>query len=204
MAGETTITVIGNLTADPELRFTPAGAAVANFTIASTPRNFDRDSNQFKDGETLFMRCSLWREAAENMVESLKKGDRVIAEGFLKQRSYDKDGDKRTVIEMEVQELGASVKYAKLGGISKADPSGRTPQPQNGYQQAPQQGGYQQQAPAQGGYQQAPQQGAQSGWNQNAAQQAVTQQAQGGDPWATPGVSNPGGGQQWGNGGPGF
>ena len=112
MAGETTLTIIGNLTNDPELRFTPSGDAVANFTIASTPRTFDKNSNEWKDGETLFLRCSIWREAAENVAESLTKGARVIASGFLKSRSYDKDGDKRTVIEFEVQEIGPSLKTA--------------------------------------------------------------------------------------------
>lgn len=112
MAGETTLTVIGNLTSDPELRFTPAGAAVANFSVASTPRTFDKNANEWKDGETLFLRCSVWREAAENVAESLTKGMRVIISGDLKHRSYDKDGEKRTVIELEVQEIGPSLKYA--------------------------------------------------------------------------------------------
>jgi single-strand DNA-binding protein len=113
MAGETTLTVIGNLTNDPELRFTPSGSAVANFTIASTPRTFDRNSNEWKDGESLFLRCSVWREAAENVAESLTKGMRVIASGALKQRSYEtKEGEKRTVIEFEVDEIGPSLKYA--------------------------------------------------------------------------------------------
>jgi single-strand DNA-binding protein len=112
MSGETTITVIGNLVSDPELRFTPAGAAVANITVATTPRTFDKNSNEWKDGETLFLRCSIWREAAENVAESLIKGMRVIISGDLKQRSYDKDGEKRTVIELEVQEIGPSLKYA--------------------------------------------------------------------------------------------
>jgi single-strand DNA-binding protein len=113
MAGETTITVIGNLTNDPELRFTPSGSAVANFTIASTPRTFDKNSNEWKDGETLFLRCSVWREAAENVAESLTKGMRVIASGALKSRSYEtKEGEKRTVIEFEVDEIGPSLKYA--------------------------------------------------------------------------------------------
>jgi len=113
MAGETTITVIGNLTNDPELRFTPSGSAVANFTIASTPRTFDKQANDWKDGESLFLRCSVWREAAENVAESLTKGMRVIAYGALKQRSYEtKEGEKRTVIEFEVDEIGPSLKYA--------------------------------------------------------------------------------------------
>ena len=113
MAGETTLTVVGNLTNDPELRFTPSGAPVANFTIASTPRTFDRNSNEWKDGEALFLRCSVWKEAAENVAESLTKGMRVIAQGRLKSRSYEtKDGEKRTVIEFEVDEIGPSLKYA--------------------------------------------------------------------------------------------
>jgi len=113
MANETIITVIGNLTNDPELRFTPSGSAVANFTIASTPRTFDTNSKEWKDGETLFLRAAVWREAAENVAESLTKGMRVIVSGRLKQRSYDtKEGEKRTVIELEVDEIGPSLKYA--------------------------------------------------------------------------------------------
>ena len=113
MAEETTITVIGNLTNDPELRFTPSGSAVANFTIASTPRTFDRQSNEWKDGETLFLRASVWREMAENVAESLTKGMRVIVSGRLKSRSYEtKEGEKRTVIELEVDEIGPSLRYA--------------------------------------------------------------------------------------------
>lgn len=113
MAGETVITVIGNLTADPELRFTPAGSAVANFTIASTPREFDRQTNEWKDGEALFLRCSIWREAAENVAETLTKGMRVIAQGRLRSRSYDtKEGERRTVMELEVDEIGPSLRFA--------------------------------------------------------------------------------------------
>jgi single-strand DNA-binding protein len=113
MAGETTLTVIGNLTNDPELRFTPSGSAVANFTIASTPRTYDKNANEWKDGETLFLRASVWREAAENVAESLTKGMRVIASGALKSRSYEtKEGEKRTVIEFEIDEIGPSLKYA--------------------------------------------------------------------------------------------
>ncbi len=113
MAGDTVITVIGNLTADPELRFTPSGAAVASFTIASTPRTFDRNSNEWKDGEALFLRCSVWRQAAENCAESLTRGMRVIASGRLKQRSFEtREGEKRTVIELDVDEVGPSLKYA--------------------------------------------------------------------------------------------
>ncbi|GAA4980855.1 single-stranded DNA-binding protein [Kineococcus glutinatus] len=113
MAGETVITLIGNLTNDPELRFTPSGAAVANFTVASTPRTFDRQSNDWKDGETLFMRCAVWREAAENVAESLTRGTRVIVTGRLQSRSFEtKEGEKRTVIEMQVDEVGPSLRYA--------------------------------------------------------------------------------------------
>ncbi|WP_306364431.1 single-stranded DNA-binding protein [Nocardia sp. CC227C] len=111
--GDTVITVIGNLTADPELRFTPAGAAVANFTVASTPRMFDRNTNEWKDGEALFLRCNIWREAAENVAESLTRGSRVIVSGRLKQRSYEtREGEKRTVVELEVDEVGPSLRYA--------------------------------------------------------------------------------------------
>ena len=113
MAGETIITVVGNLTDDPELRFTPSGAAVANFTIASTPRTFDRQTNEWKDGEALFLRASVWREFAEHVAGSLTKGSRVIAQGRLKQRSYEtKEGEKRTSIELEVDEIGPSLRYA--------------------------------------------------------------------------------------------
>ena len=114
MSNEPNLTIVGNLTADPEMRFTPSGAAVASFTIASTPRTFDRASNQFRDGETLFMRCSIWRDAAENVAESLTKGMRVIVTGRLVQRSYQtRDGENRTVVEMQVDEIGPSLKYAK-------------------------------------------------------------------------------------------
>ena len=127
MAGETTITIIGNLTGDPELRFTPSGAAVANFTVASTPRTFDRQSNEWKDGETLFMRCSIWRDAAENVAESLQRGTRVIVSGRLKSRSYEtKEGEKRTVVEMDVDEVGPSLRYAnaKVTKTSRGGGSG--------------------------------------------------------------------------------
>ncbi|MGV8881395.1 MAG: single-stranded DNA-binding protein [Rhodoglobus sp.] len=113
MAGETVITVVGNLTSDPELRYTQSGLAVANFTIASTPRNFDRASNDWKDGEALFLRASCWREFAEHVAGSLTKGSRVIATGRLKQRSYEtKEGEKRTSIELEIDEIGPSLRYA--------------------------------------------------------------------------------------------
>ncbi|MEU1973185.1 single-stranded DNA-binding protein [Microbacterium sp. NPDC019599] len=113
MAGETIITVVGNLTADPELRYTQNGLPVANFTIASTPRNFDRAANEWKDGEALFLRASVWREFAEHVAGSLTKGSRVIATGRLKQRSYEtREGEKRTAIELEVDEIGPSLRYA--------------------------------------------------------------------------------------------
>jgi len=184
MAGETTITVVGNLTNDPELRFTPSGSAVANFTIASTPRTFDRQSNEWKDGETLFLRASVWREAAENVAESLTKGMRVIVSGRLKSRSYEtKEGEKRTVIELEVDEIGPSLRYAnaKVNRTQRSGGQGG----QGGFGGGNSGGGF-------GGGQGASQGGNTGGnWggNQPAAQE---------DPWATPGVSNAGGG--WGNG----
>jgi single-strand DNA-binding protein len=124
MAGETPITVVGNLTADPELRFTPSGAAVANFTVASTPRTFDKQSNDWKDGEALFLNCSVWRQAAENAAESLTRGMRVIVQGRLKARSYEtREGEKRTVFEIDVDEVGPSVKYA-TAKVTKTSRSG--------------------------------------------------------------------------------
>ena len=126
MAGETIITVVGNLTADPELRYTQNGLAVANFTIASTPRNFDRASSEWKDGEALFLRASVWREFAENVAGTLTKGMRVMATGRLKQRSYEtKEGEKRTTIELEVDESGPSLRYAKAT-VTRQASSGRT------------------------------------------------------------------------------
>lgn len=124
MAGETVITVIGNLTADPELRFTPAGAAVANFTVASTPRTFDRNTGEWRDGEALFLRCNIWRDAAENVAESLTKGARVVVNGRLRQRSFEtREGEKRTVVELEVDEIGPSLRYA-TAKVSKTSRSG--------------------------------------------------------------------------------
>lgn len=124
MAGETTITVVGNLTNDPELRFTPSGAAVASFTVASTPRTFDRASNEWKDGDTLFLRCSVWRQYAENVAESLTRGSRVIVVGRLKQRSYEtREGEKRTVIEMDVDDVGPALRNA-TAKITKAQRGG--------------------------------------------------------------------------------
>lgn len=115
MAGETTLTIVGNLTNDPELRFTPSGAAVANFTIASTPRSYDKQTGKWVDGDALFLRCSIWRQAAENVAESLRKGTRVVVTGRLKQRSYEtKEGEKRTSLELEVDEIGASLRFASV------------------------------------------------------------------------------------------
>lgn len=124
MAGETTITVVGNLTADPELRFTPSGAAVANFTVASTPRTLDRQSGDWKDGDPLFLRCNIWRQAAENVAESLTRGMRVIVQGRLRQRSFEtKEGEKRTVFELEVDEVGPALRYA-TAKVNKANRGG--------------------------------------------------------------------------------
>jgi single-strand DNA-binding protein len=195
MAGETLITLIGNLTNDPELRFTPSGSAVANFTVASTPRTFDRQSNQWKDGEALFIRCSLWREAAENFVESAAKGTRVIVSGNLKSRSYEtKEGEKRTVIEMEVQEAGISVSFATAKPVRTQrgnQQSGQQGGQQGNWQGQPQGGQQAAYAGQQGGYQQ-PQQG-------GGYQQQPQGQPQGQDPW----TGQPSQGQnpgQWGNG----
>lgn len=186
MAGETVITVVGNLTGDPELRFTPSGAAVANFTIASTPRTFDRQTNEWKDGDTLFLNCSIWRQAAENVAESLQKGMRVVAQGRLKARSYEtREGEKRTVMELDVDEVGPSLKYATAkvtrvtrggggGGFGGGgdDPWASQPAaPQGGQQGGGSWGGQQGGAPQGGGAPAAPQGG----------------QAQ--DPWAVPGGS---------------
>ena len=187
MAGDTVITVIGNITGDPELRFTPSGAAVANFTVASTPRAFDRQSNEWKDGETLFMRCSVWRDAAENVAESLGRGTRVIVSGRLKSRSYEtKEGEKRTVVEMEVDEVGPSLRYASAK-VTKTQRGGG-----GGF------GGGQQEDPwATGaGSTQGNQGGGQGGWSGSGNNAPPSQPAQG----------NQGGGQQsgWGNNAPGY
>ena len=149
MAGETVITIVGNLTADPELRTTSAGAQVASFTIASTPRSWNRSTNQFEDGQALFLRCSAWRDMAEHCANSLAKGMRVIAQGRLTQRSYEaKDGTQRTVVELQVDEIGPSLRYAtaqvqkmQSGGYQGGNANG------GGYQQ-PQQAQQQSQAPA--------------------------------------------------------
>jgi single-strand DNA-binding protein len=166
MAGDTLITIVGNLTADPELRFTPSGAAVANFTIASTPRTFDRQSNEWKDGETLFMRCSVWREAAENVAESLTRGTSVIAQGRLQSRTFDtKEGEKRTVVEMQVDEIGPTLRRA-TAKVTKAQRGGGGA---GGFGGGGGGGGY-------GG-------GQQGGGQQGGGQQGGGQPAD--DPWAT-------------------
>ncbi|WP_130011811.1 single-stranded DNA-binding protein [Serinicoccus sediminis] len=197
MAGETPITVVGNLTADPELRFTPSGAAVANFTVASTPRQFDRQTNEFKDGETLFMRCSVWREAAEHVSESLHRGDRVIATGRLVSRSWQtQEGENRTVMEMQVDEVGPSMRYA-TAQVTKAQRGqgggggGGGWQGGQGGQSGGQQGGW---GGGSGG-----QQGGQGG--QSGGQQGGGQQAPANDPWATGGASNTSGGGSGSSGG---
>ena len=163
MAGETVITVIGNLTADPELRFTPSGAAVANFTIASTPRSFDKHSNEWKDGETLFLRCTAWREMAENIAESLAKGTRVIVQGRLKARSYEtREGERRTTQELDVDEIGPSMRYATAQITRNQRGQGNSSQGFGGGQGYGNTGGY----GAQGGqgYQRPPQ--GNDPWNQ--------------------------------------
>lgn len=143
MAGDTVITVIGNLTADPELRWTQSGAAVADFTVASTPRTYDRNAGEWRDGDTLFMRCSVWRETAENVAESLRKGMRVIVQGRLTQRSYDtQQGERRTVVELQVDEVGPSLRRARAQVTRTAPSGGGGYQSDNRCQQgAPQQGG---------------------------------------------------------------
>src|SRR4030095_11975155 len=143
MAVETVITVVGNLTNDPELRFTPSGAAVASFTVASTPRTFDRNTNEWKDGDALFLRCSIWRQAAENVAESLHKGARVIVQGRLKQRTFEtREGEKRTVIEMDVDEIGPSLHYATAKVVKAARGGGGYGGGPGGYGGPPAGGGY--------------------------------------------------------------
>jgi single-strand DNA-binding protein len=194
MAGETTITVIGNLVDDPELRFTPSGAPVANFRIASTPRTFDRQSNEWKDGDTLFLSCAVWRQAAENVAESLQRGMRVIVQGRLKSRQYEtREGEKRTVFEIDVEEVGPSLRSASAkvtkttrqgggGGYSGGGGGGG-----GGYSG----GGGQQSAPADDPWATpAPSQQGGGGWGgQSQGQQGGGQSAPAKDPWATPGVS---------------
>ncbi|MFD5765996.1 single-stranded DNA-binding protein [Streptomyces sp. NPDC127049] len=185
MAGETVITVVGNLVDDPELRFTPSGAAVAKFRVASTPRTFDRQTNEWKDGESLFLTCSVWRQAAENVAESLQRGMRVVVQGRLKQRSYeDNQGVKRTVFELDVEEVGPSLRNA-TAKVTKT--TGRGGQGGGG--------GFGGGGGQQGG----------GGWGGNSG--GGGQQGGGGapadDPWATGGSSS-GGGQQAGGGGGGW
>ena len=198
MAGETIITVVGNLVDDPELRFTPSGAAVANFRIASTPRTFDKQTNEWKDGDALFLSCSVWRQAAENVAESLQKGMRVVVQGRLKQRSYEtREGEKRTVVELEVDEVGPSLKYATAkvarvqrsgggggygssGGSGGDDPWATSPAQSGG--QACQPAG---QPAQQGG-------GNQGAWGgQQGGQAAPGGQPQQNDPWAAGGSDEP-------------
>ena len=193
MAGDTIITVIGNLTADPEMRFTPSGAAVASFTVASTPRTFDRQAGEWKDGETLFMRCSIWRDAAENVAESLTKGTRVIAQGRLVQRSFTtREGENRTVVEMQVDEIGPSLRYAKAQVTRQ--PRGGGQGGFGGQQAGPQGGGYGSQG-GQGGFNQGgPQQGGYNGGGGFGGQGQSGYNAPAGgaadDPWATGGSTS--------------
>ncbi|OMG32771.1 single-stranded DNA-binding protein [Actinomyces naeslundii] len=182
MAGDTIITIVGNLTADPEMRFTPSGAAVASFTVASTPRTFDRQAGEWKDGETLFMRCSIWRDAAENVAESLTKGTRVIVQGRLVQRSFTtREGENRTVVEMQVDEIGPSLRYAKAQVTRQ--PRGGGQGGFGGGQGGPQGGGFGNQN--QGGYNGGGGFGGQgqSGYNAPAGGAAD-------DPWATGGSTS--------------
>lgn len=185
MAGETVITVVGNLVDDPELRFTPSGAPVCNFRIASTPRTFDRQTNEWKDGDALFLGCSVWRQPAENCAESLQKGMRVIVQGRLKSRQYEtREGEKRTVFEIDVEEIGPSLRYASAkvtkttrsggGGGYGGGGGGFSGGGGGGYG-----GGQQASAPADDPWATpAPRQGGPQGGPQG-----------GNDPWATPGVS---------------
>ncbi|MFI9156399.1 single-stranded DNA-binding protein [Kitasatospora aureofaciens] len=183
MAGETVITLVGNLVDDPELRFTPSGAAVAKFRIASTPRTFDRQTNEWKDGESLFLTCNVWRQPAENVAESLQRGMRVIVQGRLRQRSYEtKEGEKRTVFEVEVDEVGPSLRSA-TAKVTRANRSGG---PGGGFggQQGGGQGGWSGGGGQQGG----------GGWGGNSG---GGQSGPSDDPWAS---SAPSGGNQGGGG----
>lgn len=198
MAGETVITVVGNLVDDPELRFTPSGAAVANFRIASTPRTFDKQSNEWKDGDALFLSCSVWRQAAENVAESLQKGMRVVVQGRLKQRSYEtREGEKRTVVELDVDEVGPSLKYATAkvarvqrggggGGYSGGTSGGDDP-----WASSPAQGGQAGQPSGQPARQGGGQGGGQAWGGQQGGQAAPGGQTPANDPWATGGSDEP-------------
>ncbi|WP_030059641.1 MULTISPECIES: single-stranded DNA-binding protein [Streptomyces] len=184
MAGETVITLVGNLVDDPELRFTPSGAAVAKFRIASTPRTFDRQTNEWKDGESLFLTCNVWRQPAENVAESLQRGMRVIVQGRLRQRSYEtKEGEKRTVFEVEVDEVGPSLRSA-TAKVTRANRSGGQGGPGGGFGGQPGggQGGW-----GGGGGQQG------GNWGGNSGGQSGPSD----DPWAS---SAPSGGNQGGGG----
>ena len=190
MAGETTITVIGNLVDDPELRFTPSGAPVANFRIASTPRTFDRQTNEWKDGDTLFLSCAVWRQAAENVAESLQRGMRVIVQGRLKSRQYEtREGEKRTVFEIDVEEVGPSLRSAsaKVTKTTRSGGGGGYSGGGGGYSG----GGGGSSAPAGDPWASpAPSQGGGGGWGgQSQGQQGGGQSAPPKDPWATPGVN---------------
>lgn len=185
MAGETVITVVGNLVDDPELRFTPSGAAVANFRVASTPRVFDRQTNEWKDGDSLFLTCTVWRQAAENVAESLQRGMRVVVQGRLKQRTYDdREGVKRTVYELDVEEVGPSLKSATAKVTKTTGRSGQGGQGGYGGGGGGQQGG--------GGWGGGPSGGGQQGGGGAPA----------GDPWATSAPAQ-GGGQPQSQGGGG-
>ncbi|MFE1203475.1 single-stranded DNA-binding protein [Streptomyces sp. NPDC058762] len=140
MAGETPITLVGNVVADPELRFTPSGAPVANFRVASTPRTFDRQTNEWKDGDTLFLSVSVWRQQAENVAESIKRGDRVIVVGRLGQRQYEKDGERKSSYEIQAEEVGPALKNATAQVAKNGQQNGQQQRAQGYGQQAPQQG----------------------------------------------------------------
>lgn len=188
MAGETTITLVGNLTADPELRFTPSGAAVANFTVASTPRTFDRQTNEWRDGDAMFINCAVWRQYAENVAESLQKGMRVIVQGRLKSRSYEtREGERRTVFEIDVDEIGPVLRYA-TAKVTRTTGGGQGGQGggQRGGGFGGNSGGYNQQGGNQGGNQ-GGSYGGNDPWASNdGGNQTSNQGNQGGnDPWAT-------------------
>lgn len=179
MAGETVITVVGNLTADPELRYTQNGLPVANFTIASTPRTFDRQKNEWVDGEALFLRASVWRDFAENVAGSLTKGMRVIATGRLKQRNYeDREGNKRTAMELEIDEIGPSLRYATAAVQRLQRDNTRTRQQESAHQRE------------QGDAWATPQEYTDQ-MGQQPPQQAAPQQEQQLPPWQQPGSSGP-------------
>ncbi|HET9649952.1 MAG TPA: single-stranded DNA-binding protein [Microlunatus sp.] len=184
MAGETTITLVGNLTADPELRFTPSGAAVANFTVASTPRTFDRNSGEWRDGEAMFLNCAVWRQAAENVAESLQKGMRVIVQGRLKSRSYEtREGEKRTVFEVDVDEIGPALRYA-TARVTRSSSGG------GGAGGGRSQGGYSGGAPG-GGSGQGGAQGGNYGDDPWASGSGGGGRSQNADPWGAPQSEEP-------------